>query len=572
MDELTLIDYLAILRQQKTTFIVVFCFLFSLAVGVVIFWSNYRSMATIEILQPQVAAEITTPMGMNPNDMPEALADLRINRLREKVTSPSSLIDIITKFELYPELRVSEPMASLAEKMGKKITLKFISSEIANPAATSKISANELSAIAFTLSFDYPNPQTAQKVLNEVVTRFLDEDLKDRRSQAKVSSDFIQGQIETLEATMVEQEKKISTFEQQHGVVRPETLMFNQQAAANVAMNLQALDSQIASNEGTQGSIRSQLATVDPYSRVIADGQVLTTPAIQLKALQAQYATLTSQYGKEHPDVVKLKHQIEALKAENSSNSGDVDTSDLRTQIADVKTNLAAAKKNYGPDHPDVVSLKQQLKSLEDQLADAKKNQASGASRLKHDADNPAYLGFLAQLKAAEEQHKTLLEQRQKLSDQMEKYQQAVLANPALQQQMASLSRDYDNAQLRYRELKSKKMATDMDMKMIEDRSGERLAVISPPQLPLHTHPQGILILLAGFMVACLGGLTAVAARQMLNQAIFGARQLTMIIGVPPLITIPHIVTDAEETRSRGIFGVWGGRRQLPPPSMASSE
>src|SRR6201999_108004 len=120
----------------------------------------------------------------------------------------------------------------------------------------------------------------------------------------------------------------------------------------------QTLDSQLTANEGTEGSLRAQLASVDPYSRVIADGQVLTTPAIQLKALQAQYATLTAQYGPDHPDVLKAKHQIEALQAEIGSRGGNAngpDAAQLKAQIADVQTNLEAAKKTKGGDNPDVV-------------------------------------------------------------------------------------------------------------------------------------------------------------------------------------------------------------------------
>ena len=107
----------------------------------------------------------------------------------------------------------------------------------------------------------------------------------------------MQAQITALEVSLAEQEKKISDFQQEHGVSGPEMLMFNQQASESTVMSLQNLDSQITANEGTQGSLRAQLATVDPYTRVIADGQVLTTPATQLKAMQAQYSTLTAQYG-----------------------------------------------------------------------------------------------------------------------------------------------------------------------------------------------------------------------------------------------------------------------------------
>ncbi|HEU0118089.1 MAG TPA: hypothetical protein VFR09_05595 [Alphaproteobacteria bacterium] len=550
MEELTLADYIAIFKRRQKYFYLTFAILFTISLIGAALWSTYRSMATVEIEQPQVAPDMTTPMGMNPADTPEALADLRVSKIEQKITSPASLVEIITKLDLYHNDRKSEPMESIAKRMSDKIKLTLVSSTVANPAATQKVSVDQLSAIAFTLSFDYNNPQTAQQVMNELVTRFLDEDLKERREQAHATSEFIASQIAGLESSMAEQEKKIAEFQTEHGVARPETLMFNQQAAENATMSLQGLDSQIQTNEGTQGSLRAQLATVDPYSRVIADGQVLTTPATQLKALQAQYSTLTAQYGPMHPDVIKVKHQIESLEAQVGHKSS-MDTGPLRSQIDDVQTNLEASQKTHGADDPDVVALKNKLKSLQDQLTKAEASSGSSSNGIKNDADNPAYLALVAQLRASEEQHKALITQRASLQTQQEKYQKAILQNPELEQQMASLSRDYDNAQLRYRELKEKKMAADMDEQMIQDRKGQRLAIINPPDLPLHTHPRQLLLILAGLILSVAGGVAAIVVTQALSESVSGTQHLTALVGVPPLVTIPHIYTEDERIHTR---------------------
>ena len=549
MEDLSIADYLAILRWRKKYFFLAFSIVWALALVFALCWSNYRSTATVEIEQPEVAPTTTTLIGMNSNDdMQEALADLRIGKIQQKVTAPSSLVDIISKFNLYPNARKVEPIAAIADRMRDKIKLDLISSTVANPAATSKVPVDQLSAIAFTLSFDYSDPHFAQQVTNELVTRFLDEDLKQRRAQAEATSDFLATQSAALEASMEEQEKKISEFQQAHGISKPEALMFNQQAAASGLMSLQGLDSQITSNEGTQGSIRAQLATVDPYSRVIADGQMLTTPAVQLKALEAQYTTLTAQYGHDHPDVVKTRHQIDALRAETGIKG--VDTGTIKAQINDLRTNLAAAEKAGGSDNPDAIALRHQLSKLEEQLTAAGKN-PSRQSGIKQDADNPAYLQFVAQLESTVEQHKALLIQREALAKQQAKYQEAVLQDPALEQQMASLSRDYDNAQLRYREMREKKMAADMDLQMIQDRKGQRLAVINPPEFPLKTHPSRLTIILGGLLLAILAGIGSVVLVQSINRNILGTRHLTALIGVAPMVTIPHLFTKTETYRIR---------------------
>ena len=543
MDEFEFRDYLSILRRRKYYFFIPAAVILVLSFFFALHWSNYRSIATVEVAPSQISANTTIPMGMSAHDYNESLADSRISHLQQKVMSISSLIDIITKFNLYPEARKTTPIAEIADSMTKKIHLELLSSTLASPSAAQKASAGELSAIAFTLSFDYNNPLISQQVTNELVTRFLDEDLKDRRSGAHETSAFLDAQIKVLETAMEDQEKKIADFRAANGSIEPQSLAFNQQTAQSLMMNIQSIDAQLSTNEGSQGTMRAQLAAVDPYSRVIADGQVLTTPTIQLKALKSQYATLTAQYGPEHPDVVKVRHQIDALQRQVGGHSKGNASGNIKAQITDTKANLAAAEENYGNDHPDVIALKRELKQLEAKLAKA---DSSPQDDIKSDADNPAYLQISAELASLVEQHKSLMKQKDSLIAQQEKYQNAINANPVTEQKLATLSRDYDNSQLRYRELKEKKMAADMSETIEQDRSGERLVIINPPELPLHTHPGRSLFVIGGVALALLGGLGCVILAQIASQSVVGPRHLEALMGIAPLITIPHITTSAD--------------------------
>lgn len=537
MEELTVRDMLAILIRQRRTFLYTALIIFVIAMTFVLRWSNYRSQATVQIEQSYIANNVT-----NANAIVESIADQRINQIQQKVTSLESLAEIINKYNLYPGTRDNVPVSTTADRMRSKIKVDLVSGAISNPAAAQKQTAEQLSAIAFNLSFDYPDPQTAQQVTDELVTRFLDEDLKQRRQEAAETSGFLDSQIKALENSMAEQEKAIADFRAKHGESGPAALMFNQQAAANASMALQNLDTQITTNEGIQGSLKGQLAMVDPYSRVIADGQMVTTPATQLKALESQYATLTGQYGPNHPDVIKARRQIAALKATMGPQSK---AAQLEAKITDVKTNLAAAKATKGEDHPDVKSLEKQLKSLQDEQEKQEKVEGSDDS-IVSDADNPAYLQLASQLKSAEAQHKALLAQRDTLVEQQQKYEQTIAANPGIEQEMARLTRDYDNAQLRYRELKERKMAADMNEQLELDRKGQRLVVINPPAVPDSTQPKRILLALGAIALSLMGGLSAVIVAEVIKQSIHGASHLARLVGAPPLVIIPHIYTEQE--------------------------
>ena len=147
----------------------------------------------------------------------------------------------------------------------------------------------------------------------------------------------------------------------------------------------------------------------------------MTSPSVQLKALKSQYETLSAQYGPGHPDVIKTRHQIEALEKHiGAGGSGVNNTADIEARIDDTRTNLAAARKTYGPNHPDVIALQHKLSALQKQLAQAGKS-SYPADGIRQDADNPAYLQIVAELRSSEDQYKSLMAQKNSLLKQQAK-------------------------------------------------------------------------------------------------------------------------------------------------------
>lgn len=540
MEDISLQDIFRILLRWKKRFLVTFFLLFAIAMVIAMRWSNYRSTATVQIELSTIAQNIVN----SPNESVITLADQRISQIQQKVTSLGSLAQIIKKLNLYPEISDSVPISALTGMMRSKINLTLLSGTVANPASAQKQTAEQLSAIGFTLSFDYKNPQVAQQVTDELVSRFLDEDLKMRRSETEATSDFIAVQIADAEKNIADQEKLIANFRSKNGESGQASLMFNQQASANIAINIQSIDSQITTNEGIQGSLRAQLATVAPYARISADGQVMTTPENQLKALQTELATMRGRYGRQHPDVIKLERQISALQSQTSTKSPNI-SGELQKQVYDVKTNLAAARKTLGAYHPDVLALEKQLKNLNEQSAKAP-GKGNLGNAIKGDADNPAYVQLATQLMSAQEQRKSLISQREELLKQKAQYEKAVAENPDLEKDLAKLTRDYENSQARFKELKEKKMVADLNEQLELSRKGQRLVITNPPEVPAETQPKRLLFVLGGFILSVIGGLGVVIASEFLTQTIYGAKHLTSLVGVIPLAVIPHIYSQPQ--------------------------
>jgi polysaccharide chain length determinant protein (PEP-CTERM system associated) len=499
MEPVGLTDYLAIWRRHRLAYFLTAAGILLAAVSFAFLWPpKYRSTGTVQIEQPEIPQDV---MATGPSDFNAAVAafiDQRIEQIHDRITATPNLIDVITKFNLYPQLRNTMPMAQVVKKMQDSILLDLKSSDLANPSAAQHLNARQLSAIAFTISFDYGDPLVAQEVSNELISRFLNADLKQRRDQAAATSAFITDQIAQLEKQLSDQEKSIKDFRDQHQGTRPEDLPFNMQMAASTEQQVATLSQQMQALDRQRGDLQSQIANTEPYSRVVDDGQLLTTPAVQLKALQGKLAGMEGQYGPDYPDIVKLKKQIAGLQAQVGKNS----------------------------------------------------NAKTTANGSVSDADNPAYIMLTYQLKSLDQQYRSLQTQMDDARKQKNDYDARVAATPAVERQFAALNRDYDNAQLRYRDLKDKQLAASMNQQLEQDRKGERLTMIDSPDLPTSPRmPPRKIVLALGFVMALFGGFAGVYLMEMLNSSVHGTRQLTALVGVPPLVAVPRIATPSERRR-----------------------
>lgn len=491
------LEYITILKRRAPVFMTVFVLFFLAGLAVTLNWSKYSASATIEVAQPEISMDaLISNNGQSISQ--EALADLQISRLKQKVLSTSSLGEIIAKLNLYPEARQSTPITRIARNMRRHVSINLQSTALANPASAQKASAIQLSAIAFTVSFEYDDPSLAQKTVNELVSRFLDEDLRERREMAGNTSDFLEGQITILSQSLEQKEKEIAEFRAENGGMRADALNFNQQASIASSTRLLNIDSELTANLGRIGALRAQLASTEPYLSVVDDveGEIITPPAVRLRALESEFAALTSRYGRSHPDVISVERQIRALK---------------------------------------------------------KQVPGRNANMVIDDADNPSYLQILAQLTAAEKQQEALEAQREFVRQQQEDFQQAIIANPEAEQRLSGLSRDYDNMMALYRELKGRKLAADMNLTIEEGHSGRRLAVIDPPELPLSTSPSRKLLFVVSVMVAGIAAISMVLGLYLLSPTVIGPNHVESLIGTSPLVRIPRLKTYDERITLRRI-------------------
>jgi uncharacterized protein involved in exopolysaccharide biosynthesis len=181
--------YLGLLRRRLPYFLVPFVLVLTAGGAVVYLWpATYFSEGKILVQSQQIPTELVRPTVTS-------AAQERIQVIEQRTTTRDNLLAIVDKFKLFPERRALMSPTQLVELMKKSIKIE----PVAQPLAFSR-GNSENPTVVFTVGFEYSDPQNAARVANELVTRILDLDLRDRTSRAIDTTKFLAREVERLQA------------------------------------------------------------------------------------------------------------------------------------------------------------------------------------------------------------------------------------------------------------------------------------------------------------------------------------------------------------------------------------
>ena len=528
-------EYLDLFHRRKVQILVPMAALFVLGVlAAFLLPPSYRSTATILIEEQEVPPDLV-------RSTVTSYADQRIETIKHQVMTRSNLWKIVEQYGLYSSQRRRDTTEEVLEQFVNDIKIEVISAEVVDHRTGQPTHAT----IAFTLAYDGETPQLAQKVANELTSLFLSENLKTRERNAQETTVFLKSQAQRLSGHIKELEKKISAFKERAKGALPELTQLNMQLLNQVDQELITVDQQVRSLEEKKISLEGQLATLKPNTPIITtSGERILDQEERLKALRAQYASSASYLSPQHPDVIKMKRELDALEKDVGETGG---TDELSKQLTDARANLAALLERDGEDHPDVIRYRKIIASLEKEIAQAKPV-PEGAASVK--PENPAYILTQSQLDSAvhdlEAMKATRTEMKARADDLAHRLEEA----PMIEQEYLDLTRDRDNSVEKYREIRSKLVEAQVSEVLEAQRKGERFSLIDPPALPEKPEkPKRPVIFVLSFVLAAAGGLGYGAAAENLDHSVHTAQALGQISPSPPLAVIPYMPNTEDRMR-----------------------
>ena len=325
--------YLSVIKRRWPYFLIPFVIVLSIGGLVAMLMPPiYRSEARILVQSQQIPLDLVKPTVT-------ASAEERIQIIAQRIMTRDNLMGIVNKFGMFPKWRTRMSDTDLVDLMRERTSITPIALNLAGSAARNTPN------VAFTVGFEYENPQLTMQVANELVTLILNEDVRARTSRAAETTKFLASEVERLQAERM------------------------------------ATESQIA-------DLKRRFMNLDDET------------AEQLSVLKAQLLQKRAVYSESHPEIMALKERIKALEQSGSAPTEEKQAPNsepaLGATTADAPQHPNAEKSEQDAETPGNTSislLESKEKSLQDDLdkARAKLLAASQGERLEENQQSERF-------------------------------------------------------------------------------------------------------------------------------------------------------------------------------------
>jgi uncharacterized protein involved in exopolysaccharide biosynthesis len=240
---------------------------------------------------------------------------------------------------------------------------------------------------------------------------------------------------------------------------------------------------------------------------------------------------------------------------------------DVDTELARLKTQLGGMKSRYTDRHPAVLQLRDQIAKTEKLKAEMDKDKVAGQKG--DDAGVPQSRGVAeiqSQLKGTDLDIQNRNKEIAGLDTEMQNYQNRLSKTPLREQQLADLSRDYDQSRTNYESLLAKKNQSALATDLEKTQQGEQFAVLDPPSLPTGPYfPNRLLFTLGGLAAGLAAAAGSALLREKLDDRIHADVEIATLSKMPILVAIPPLVTqrDVRVGRWRAVTELVGATAAL---------
>lgn len=342
----------------------------------------------------------------------------------------------------------------------------------------------------YTVTYTHEDPDLARRVVQALITVFIESTLGDKRKDSESAQEFLGQQIRLNERRLAEAESRLSQFQRDNvGKMPSEAGGYYQRLNTGVDQ-LRNTRLELSEVENRIRSLRTRLAseprTID--SGLARDGFIASPLDTQLAEQRQALAALQLRYTDLHPQIAQLRSSIEALEAIKEQGGGET--------AQQASTPVVA---------------------------------------------NPVYQEVIGLLAESEAEAAGLQVRVAAFQRQVDELNETVGSIPQVEQQLAQLNRDYEVVQVQYEELLARRESARLSEEVEQNVDDVQFRVIDPPFVPSKpSSPNKPLFTIAGFAMSLGGGLAFAFALSLFRPVFYDASSLTGKTGRPVLGSVSN--------------------------------
>lgn len=361
----------------------------------------------------------------------------------------------------------------------------------------------------YVLSYRDTSPEKAKKVVQSLVSIFVESRLGDTRKDSNTAKQFIDEQIKTYLAKLEEAESRLKEFKLRNIELQSAdgTDMAGQLSAVSAQLSQARLDLREAEN--ARDAARQQL-----------------------QAEQAQNADITSR----------------SLLQESAMS---IATPELDKRIEAQKHSLDDLLQRFTEQHPDVIAARRLIAELE---AEKKKRvdelrKAAMANPAPVSSNSLAYQELNRLLATSEVQVAALRARVAEYEARFSRARNMMKTAPEIEAEYAQLNRNYDINKKHYNDLVARRESASLSGDLDNAAGVADFRLIDPPRAsPKPVAPNRLLLLPLALLAALGAGLAVTFIASQLRAVFYDARSLREAVGLP-LVGVVSMVMDDSEAR-----------------------
>lgn len=367
----------------------------------------------------------------------------------------------------------------------------------------SQISVGASRDRVFTISFQHPNRDKAQMVVQSLVDTFVEDSLGGDRTDTLRAQSFLESQISEYEQRLTEAEDKLAQFKRENIAVMPDQRgdYFGRLQATQAS--LEETRRMLSLAEERRDELVRQIDGEVPIFNV-ANAEVETFAGTRMRELQSELQVLRLQYTDKHPRIGQILGTIEALKEQLAEE-----------QAAQLSRITPTSSSNPLDMNPVYQSMRIQLSTIDVEIAE---------------------------LRAQE---------RQQLA-QVNELRQLVDTVPQVEAELGRLNRDYGIVKGKYEQLVQQLETASIGDSLSQSIDDVQFRIIEPPYADARPVGPNRSLFLAAVLLVALGAGGALAfALDLLNPVFIAKRAVTEVTGLPVLTSVSLLQTDAQLRAAR---------------------